>query len=71
MDLSDKLVLVSGRISSEMLIKVAKRGIPVIVSRAAPTSLSIELARELNIIIVGFARGEKMNIYSSFPSFNF
>ena len=70
-DLQDKVVLVSGRISSEMLIKVAKRGVPVIISRAAPTSLSIELARELNIMIVGFARGEKMNIYSSFPSFNF
>lgn len=70
MDLSDKLVLTSGRISSEMLIKVAKRGIPAIISRAAPTSLSVELARELNITVVGFARGEKMNIYSSFPSFN-
>lgn len=69
-DLSDKLVLTSGRISSEMLIKVAKRGIPAIISRAAPTSLSVELARELNITVVGFARGEKMNIYSSFPSFN-
>jgi len=69
-DLSDKLVLTSGRISSEMLIKVAKRGIPAIISRSAPTSLSVELARELNIMVVGFARGEKMNIYSSFPSLN-
>ncbi|MFA5576112.1 MAG: formate dehydrogenase accessory sulfurtransferase FdhD [Tissierellaceae bacterium] len=68
MDLSDKLVLTSGRISSEMLIKSAKRGIPAIISRSAPTSLSVELARELNILVVGFARGEKMNIYSSFPS---
>ncbi|NLK44547.1 MAG: sulfurtransferase FdhD, partial [Tissierellia bacterium] len=59
------------RITSEMLIKVAKRGIPVIISRSAPTSLSVELARELNITVVGFARGEKMNIYSSFPSLNF
>ncbi len=71
MELSDKLVLTTGRISSEMLIKVAKRGIPAIISRSAPTSLSVELARELNITVVGFARGEKMNIYSSFPSFNF
>lgn len=70
-DLKDKLVITSGRISSEMLIKVAKRGIPLIISRSAPTSLSIELARELNIAVVGFARGEKMNIYSSFPSFKF
>lgn len=70
MNLSDKFVLTSGRISSEMLIKVAKRGIPLIVSRSAPTSLSVELAKKLNITLIGFARGEKMNIYSSFPNLN-
>ena len=70
LDLSNKLILTSGRISSEMLIKVAKRGIPAIVSRSAPTSLAIDMARELNILLIGFARGEKMNIYTSFPSLN-
>jgi len=69
--LKDKILLVSGRISSEMLIKTAKREIPVLVSRAAPTSLAVELARELNITLIGFARGEKMNIYSNFPSLYF
>ncbi|SCG84551.1 Protein fdhD homolog [Proteiniborus sp. DW1] len=69
--LTDKILLVSGRISSEMLIKTAKREIPILVSRAAPTSLAVELARELNITLIGFARGEKMNIYSNFPSLNF
>ena len=53
-----------------MLIKVAKRGIPAVVSRSAPTSLAIDMARELNILLIGFARGEKMNIYTSFPSLN-
>ncbi len=70
-DLSDKLVITSGRISSEMLIKTAKRGIPAIISRSAPTSLAIDMARELNISLIGFARGEKMNIYTNFPSLNF
>lgn len=69
--LTDKILLVSGRISSEMLIKTAKREIPILVSRAAPTSLAVELANELNITLIGFARGEKMNIYSNFPSLNF
>lgn len=69
LDFKDKFVITSGRVSSEMLIKVAKRGIPLVVSKSAPTSLAIELARELNIGVVGFARGEKMNIYSSFSSF--
>lgn len=71
LDLSDKMVVTSGRISSEMLIKVAKRGIPAIISRSAPTSLAIDMARELNIVLIGFVRGQKMNIYSSFPSLNF
>ncbi|WIV12578.1 formate dehydrogenase accessory sulfurtransferase FdhD [Proteiniborus sp. MB09-C3] len=71
MTFTDKILLVSGRLSSEMLIKTAKREIPILISRAAPTSLAIELARELNITLIGFARGEKMNIYSNFPSLNF
>ena len=67
----DKLVLTTGRISSEMLIKIARRGVPVVISRSAPTSLAVELARELNITLVGFARGQKMNIYTNFPSIDF
>jgi len=67
----DKLVLTTGRISSEMLIKIARRGVPVVISRSAPTSLAVELARELNITLVGFARGVKMNIYTNFPSIDF
>lgn len=68
-DTTDKIVLTSGRISSEILIKVAKREIPVIVSRSAPTSLSVEMANKLNITLIGFARGQKMNIYSNLSSF--
>lgn len=66
LDLNDKLVLTTGRISSEMLIKIAKRGIPAIISRSAPTSLAIDLANELNITVIGFVRGEKLNIYTNF-----
>ncbi len=58
-DTRDKIVLTSGRISSEILIKAAKRQVPVIVSRSAPTSLSVEMAEELGITLIGFARGEK------------
>lgn len=67
----DKLVLTTGRISSEMLIKTAKRRISIIISRSAPTSLAIDLAKELGITLIGFARGDKMNIYNNFPSINF
>ena len=71
MDISDKMILTSGRISSEVLIKVAKIGLPIIVSRSAPTNLTIEMAKDLNITVIGFVRGDKMNIYSNFPSLNF
>lgn len=61
---SDKIILSSGRISSEIVLKVAKRGVPFIISRAAPTSLAIEIAQELGITLVGFARGSRMNVYT-------
>jgi len=64
-ELFDKTVLTSGRVSSEMLIKAAKGQIPVIVSRSAPTDLAVELANNLGITIIGFARGQRMNIYSN------
>ena len=70
-DFEDKLVLTTGRISSEMLIKASKRKVPIIISRSAPTSLAIDLAKELGITLIGFARGDKMNIYNNFPSINF
>lgn len=67
-DTDNKIILTSGRISSEILIKAAKRQIPVIISRSAPTSLAVEMAKKLGITLIGFARGEKMNIYNNFPS---
>ncbi len=60
----DKFLLTSGRISSEILIKVSRLGVPLIVSRSAPTDLAVRLAKKLNISLVGFARGNRMNIYS-------
>ncbi|SFI06704.1 FdhD protein [Tindallia magadiensis] len=63
--LQGKWLLTSGRISSEMLIKTAKQGIAMIVSRSAPTDLSVELAERMNITLVGFARGNRMNVYAN------
>ncbi len=63
-DTSDKAVILSGRISSEMLTKAARIGVPVVVSRSAPTCLSIDLAEQLGITIVGFARGNGLNVYT-------
>ena len=62
--LEDKVLVTSGRLSSEMLLKAAKLQLPLLISRSAPTSLSIELAEALNITLVGFVRGRRMNIYT-------
>lgn len=63
-DLSHTWVLVSGRISSEMVRKCLVAGIPVIVSRGATTTLAVETAEKTGLTVAGFARGGKMNIYS-------
>lgn len=60
----DKIIVSSGRLSSEILLKAAKLTIQLLISRAAPTSLSIELADSLNITLVGFVRGKRINIYT-------
>jgi FdhD protein len=59
------LLLSSGRVSSEVLAKAARCGAPVLVSRTAPTDRSVAEARRLNLTLVGFARGERMNLYSA------
>lgn len=60
----DKIILTTGRISSEIITKAAKIGIPVLVSRSAPTDAAIEMALQLNITLIGFARGQSLNIYT-------
>ncbi|MEZ4483378.1 MAG: formate dehydrogenase accessory sulfurtransferase FdhD [Syntrophotaleaceae bacterium] len=66
MPLQGKIVLTSGRISTEILAKVARRGIPAIISRSAPTSAAIEQAEALGMTLIGFARGGKFNVYTNF-----
>jgi len=60
----DKIIMTSGRISSEVLLKIQKCRIPVVVSRGAPTDQAVMLARDMQVTLVGFARGKRMNIYS-------
>jgi FdhD protein len=62
--LSRSFVVSSGRISSEMVRKCLVANIPVIVSRGATTSLSIDIARKTGLTVIGFVRAGRMNIYS-------
>jgi FdhD protein len=61
----DKILLTSGRLSSEIIYKADACRLPIIVSRSAPTDRSISLARDRDITLVGFARGRRLNIYSA------
>jgi FdhD protein len=58
-------VITSGRVSSEILLKVAQRNVPVFISKNAPTDLGITLANDLGITLVGFVRGTNMNVYTN------
>jgi FdhD protein len=60
----DRILLTTGRISSEMMGKAARMGVPFVVSRTSPTSLSVALAEAWNITLIGYARRTSMNVYS-------
>jgi len=59
-----KILLTSGRVSSEILVKAAKRRIPFIFSYSGPTDLAVKMARELGITLAGYVRGHHMKIYA-------
>lgn len=61
----DKILLTTGRISSEILVKTAKLGIPLIASRSAPTDLAVKYAADLGVTITAFVRNKRMNIYTN------
>jgi FdhD protein len=63
--LEDKVIVFSGRISSEVLLKVAKIKCGVVLSKSAPTELALRLAQELGITAVGFIRKKALNIYTN------
>lgn len=64
LDTTKSILFVSGRLSSEMVVKGVMHKIPIIVSRTAPTHLGVITAHKHGITLIGFARGRKMNIYT-------
>ena len=62
--MKDKIIVFSGRISSEILLKVSKIGCEIVLSKSAPTELALQLAEELGITTVGFIRQNSLNIYT-------
>lgn len=58
------VLLTTGRLSSEMVLKSAKMGVPVAVSLNSPTSRAVDLGRTLGVTLVGYARGSKLAVYT-------
>jgi len=58
------ILFVSGRVSSEIITKVIRMGVPVLVSRATPTAAAVHLAREYNVTLLGYVRKESGFVYS-------
>jgi FdhD protein len=62
--LEDKIIITTGRMSSEIVVKVAKMGVPILVSRSAPTSLALDLAERIGLTLIGYVRGGRMTVYT-------
>lgn len=65
-NLSELIAFTSGRIPSSIVQKCINSGISVIVSRSAPTDVSLELAQKYNLSIIGFCKQSRLNIYLDF-----
>ena len=64
MSTRDHILLTSGRVSSEMVSKVARMNVPVIVSRTSPTTLSIDLAQAWGVTLIGYTRRRSFRVYA-------
>lgn len=62
---SEAWLLTTGRLSSEMVLKAARLGTPLVVSRTSPTTLAARLAEDLGITLIGYVRGGRLNVYTN------
>jgi FdhD protein len=60
----DRILLSTGRISSEMLLKACRMGVPLVASRTSPTEMAVALAEQLGVTVVGYLRPDSLNLYT-------
>jgi FdhD protein len=62
--LGERILMVSGRVSFELVQKAAMAGAPLLCAVSAPSSLAVQAAERLGMTVVGFLRGETFNVYA-------
>lgn len=60
----ERILLSTGRVSSEMLLKAARMGVPIVASRTSPTEMAVALGEQLNITVCGYVRTDGLNVYA-------
>jgi len=65
-DIRNCFLALSGRLTGDIILKAAKTGLPIVASLAAAVDSGIAIAKDVELTLVGFVRGRRMNVYS-FP----
>ena len=60
----DRVLLSTGRVSSEMLLKAVRMGVPIVASRTSPTEMAVALAEQLGVTVCGYVRPDGLNLYA-------
>ena len=64
--LTNKALVLSGRVSADLMQKVICAGIPIVISVGAPSNLAVELAESVGIVLIGFVKRDSFNVYAGF-----